>query len=109
MRDFTIQLTHRPGELANVANALSLKGVNIKSLAAMNLGHQAVMRLIFRGFNAKPVAWRYITSRTFAAHRSSIGWNSTPAPTSAPPRRCAPLAPSLNALAPASRSWDART
>lgn len=46
MKDFTIQLTHRPGELANVANALSLKGVNIKSVAAMNLGNQALMRLI---------------------------------------------------------------
>jgi hypothetical protein len=46
MKDFTIQLTHRPGELADVANALSLKGVNIKSLAALNLGNQALMRLI---------------------------------------------------------------
>jgi hypothetical protein len=46
MRDFTFQLTHRPGELADVANALSLKGVNIRSLAALNLGHQALMRLI---------------------------------------------------------------
>jgi hypothetical protein len=46
MKDFTIQLTHRPGELADVANALSLKGVNIKSLAAINLGNQALMRLI---------------------------------------------------------------
>jgi hypothetical protein len=46
MKDFTIQLTHRPGELADVANALSLRGINIKSLAALNVGHQAVMRLI---------------------------------------------------------------
>jgi hypothetical protein len=46
MRDFAIQLTHRPGELADVANALSLKGVNIKSLAALSVGSQAVMRLI---------------------------------------------------------------
>jgi len=46
MKDFTIHLTHRPGELADVANALSLKNVNIKSLAAMNLGNQALVRLI---------------------------------------------------------------
>jgi hypothetical protein len=46
MKDFTIHLTHRPGELADVANALSLKGVNIKSLAAMTVGNQALMRLI---------------------------------------------------------------
>ena len=46
MRDFTVHLTHRPGELADVANALSLKGVNIKSLATMTVGNQALMRLI---------------------------------------------------------------
>jgi hypothetical protein len=46
MRDFVIQLTHRPGELAGVTNALSLQGVNIKSLAAMTFGSQALLRLI---------------------------------------------------------------
>jgi hypothetical protein len=46
MKDFTIHMTHRPGELADVANALSLKGINIKSLAALNLGHQALLRII---------------------------------------------------------------
>jgi len=46
MKDFVIQLGHRPGELASVTNALSLQGTNIRSLAAMSLGHQAVLRLI---------------------------------------------------------------
>jgi hypothetical protein len=46
MKDFVIQLGHRPGELAGVTNALSLQGVNIRSLAAMSLGNQAVLRLI---------------------------------------------------------------
>ena len=46
MRDFAIQLTHRPGELATVTNALSLQGVNIKSVAAMTIGDQALLRLI---------------------------------------------------------------
>ncbi len=46
MKDFVIQLSHRPGELASVTNALSLQGVNIRSLAAMTLGNQAVLRLI---------------------------------------------------------------
>lgn len=46
MRDFAISLTHRPGELANVTNALSLQGVNIKSLAAMTFGSQGMVRLI---------------------------------------------------------------
>lgn len=46
MRDFVIPLSNRPGELADVTNALSLQGVNIKSLAAMALGNQAILRLI---------------------------------------------------------------
>ena len=46
MRDFAIQLTHRPGELARVANALAHKGVNIKSLAGLAVGNQVVLRII---------------------------------------------------------------
>ncbi len=46
MKEFVIQLSHRPGELAGVTNALSLRGVNIKSVAAMALGNQAMLRLI---------------------------------------------------------------
>ena len=46
MRDFVIQLGHRPGELARVTNALSLYGVNLKSVAAMTMGDQALLRLI---------------------------------------------------------------
>ena len=46
MRDFVIHLTHRPGELASVTNALSLQGVNIRSLAVVTLGNQGVLRLI---------------------------------------------------------------
>jgi hypothetical protein len=46
MKDFVVRLAHSPGELADVTNALSLAGVNIKSLAAMTLGDQAVVRII---------------------------------------------------------------
>jgi hypothetical protein len=46
MRDFTIQLSHKPGELGRVANILSRAGVNIKSVAAMAFGNQGVVRLI---------------------------------------------------------------
>ncbi|MDD5720755.1 MAG: hypothetical protein PHQ53_13810 [Candidatus Krumholzibacteria bacterium] len=46
MKDFSIQLTHRPGELARVATALSRHGVNIQSLAALAIGQQVVLRLI---------------------------------------------------------------
>ena len=46
MRDFSIPLTHRPGELGRVANALAKKSVNIKSVAGMTLGTQAAIRII---------------------------------------------------------------
>jgi hypothetical protein len=46
MRDFAIQLTHRPGELARVANELSKKGVNIKSVAGLAVGNQVLVRII---------------------------------------------------------------
>jgi hypothetical protein len=46
MRDFTIHLTHRPGELARVAHALARAGVNLKSIAAVTLGNQGLVRLI---------------------------------------------------------------
>jgi hypothetical protein len=46
MKDFSIQLTHRPGELARVATALSRHGVNIKSLAALAIGQQVLLRII---------------------------------------------------------------
>ena len=46
MRDFTIHITHRPGELARVANALSKTEVNIKSVTGMTFGNQALLRII---------------------------------------------------------------
>jgi hypothetical protein len=46
MRDFAIHLSHRAGELARVADALSRTGVNIKSVAALALDSQVLLRLI---------------------------------------------------------------
>lgn len=46
MREFAVRISHRPGELARVTNALSLQGVNIRSVSAMTLGHEAILRLI---------------------------------------------------------------
>jgi hypothetical protein len=46
MKDFAIQLTHRPGELARVATALSRRGVNIRSVTALAVGQQVLLRLI---------------------------------------------------------------
>lgn len=46
MRDFAIQITHRPGELARVATALSRHGVNIKSIAGLAVGQHVLVRII---------------------------------------------------------------
>ena len=46
MRDFVIQATHDPGELARITNALSLADVNIKSIAGLAIGNQALIRII---------------------------------------------------------------
>jgi len=46
MRDFAIQLTHRPGELARVATALSAQRVNIKSVAGLAIDKYVTVRII---------------------------------------------------------------
>lgn len=46
MKDFAVQLTHRPGELARVADALSRYGVNIKAVAGLAIDQHVVVRII---------------------------------------------------------------
>ena len=46
MRDFAIRLTHRPGELANVAGMLARYGVNLKSVAALAIDGQATLHIM---------------------------------------------------------------
>ena len=46
MKEFVVHLSHRPGELARVTNAPSPVGVNIKSIAAMAVGEQGIVRFI---------------------------------------------------------------
>lgn len=46
MKDCSIQLTNRPGDLARVAQALSRRGVNIKALAGMSIGGVAMARIL---------------------------------------------------------------
>jgi hypothetical protein len=46
MRDLVIHVTHRPGELARVSNALSRTGVNLKSVAGMGFGNQGLLRVL---------------------------------------------------------------
>ncbi|HKA91624.1 MAG TPA: hypothetical protein VKE22_28370 [Haliangiales bacterium] len=46
MRDFAVALTHRPGELARVARALSRYGVNLKSVAGLAQDGQVQVRFL---------------------------------------------------------------
>ncbi len=46
MRELSIHLTHRPGEIGRIANILGKVGVNIKSMAAMSINNQGMMRVI---------------------------------------------------------------
>jgi hypothetical protein len=52
MRDFAIHLSHKPGELGRVANTLARAGVNIKTVTAMVIGNQGMVRLICDDVNA---------------------------------------------------------
>src|SRR5262249_9894937 len=46
MRDFAIPIGHRPGEVARVATALARKDVNIKSIAGLGIGNQAMLHVL---------------------------------------------------------------
>jgi hypothetical protein len=46
MRDCSIQLTNKPGDLARVAQALARRGVNVKALAALSMGGTATARIL---------------------------------------------------------------
>jgi len=46
MRDCAIQLTNDPGDLARVAQALARRGVNIKALAGLTIGGEAMVRIL---------------------------------------------------------------
>ncbi|MGH9318852.1 MAG: hypothetical protein ACRD3V_03055 [Vicinamibacteria bacterium] len=46
MRDVSVALTHRPGELARVARALSRYGLNLKSVAGLAVDGHVQIRLL---------------------------------------------------------------
>lgn len=46
MREFAVHATHRPGEIGRIANILAKVGVNIKSIAAMSINNQGMIRII---------------------------------------------------------------
>lgn len=46
MKDLCIQLTNRPGDLGRVAEALARRSVNIKALAALRVGGEALVRIL---------------------------------------------------------------
>ena len=46
MRDFAIHMTHRPGELERITDALARSNVNLKSVSALAIDNKAMLRLI---------------------------------------------------------------
>jgi hypothetical protein len=46
MRDCSIRLTNKPGDLARVAEALARRGVNIKALAGLSMDGVAIVRIL---------------------------------------------------------------
>jgi hypothetical protein len=46
MKDCAIELTHRPGDFARVAEALAHRGINIKALAAISIEGHAIVRIL---------------------------------------------------------------
>ncbi len=46
MRDCAIRLTNHPGDFARVAQALARRGVNIKAIAGLALGGDAIVRVL---------------------------------------------------------------
>jgi hypothetical protein len=46
MRDCSLQLTNKPGDLARVAEALARRGVNIKALAALSMDGMAIAHIL---------------------------------------------------------------
>ena len=46
MRDCSVQLTNKPGDIARVAEALAKRGVNIKAIAAMSMNGMALTRIL---------------------------------------------------------------
>ncbi|OGF54091.1 MAG: hypothetical protein A2Z21_08345 [Candidatus Fraserbacteria bacterium RBG_16_55_9] len=52
MKEFRLSLPHRPSELANVAEALARKGVNLKSVAGLSEGNKATIALVGHDVNA---------------------------------------------------------
>ena len=58
MRDFTIELTHRPGELERVCDVLARAGVNLRSLTALAVGTHALFRFLADDVEAARTALR---------------------------------------------------
>lgn len=46
MKDCSIQLTNHPGDLARVTQALARRSVNVKALAALTIGGEAMVRVL---------------------------------------------------------------
>jgi hypothetical protein len=72
MRDFAIQVGHKPGELARVAHALARAGINLKSVAGMVFGNQAMLRIIADNVEAARGALREANIRFEEAELATV-------------------------------------
>ncbi|UCE73117.1 MAG: hypothetical protein JSV56_08740 [Methanomassiliicoccales archaeon] len=51
MKEFKIQVKHKPGELAKVTETLASRAVNIKAIASEALGDDAYLRVVTNDVN----------------------------------------------------------
>lgn len=51
MKEFKIQVKHKPGELAKVTETLASRAVNIKAIASEALGEDAFLRVVTNDVN----------------------------------------------------------
>ena len=52
MNEFRLSLSHRPGELARVADELARKGINLKAVAGLAEANKATIALVGHDVNA---------------------------------------------------------
>ncbi len=52
MKEFRLSLSHRPGELARIADELANKGINLKAVTGLAEANKATIALVGHDVNA---------------------------------------------------------
>ena len=78
MKDCSIQLTHHPGDLSRVLQALARRGVNIKSIMAINVGGHAIARIIPHEIKAARSAFQAANVRFEESEVHTVLLENTP-------------------------------